>query len=222
MRTRRFAALGSIGLALAFAGCVSLKRTPEARFFVLRSVAEPPADAGAPGTTVLLGLLPVVLPGYLDRPQIASWVAPGELRIDEYVRWAEPLDAGLGRTLAANLEALLPQSRVLRAPWPSAARLRCRVRVELQKLGAQPSGEVLLQGRFALLPANDERRLAALPVSLERRPLAPARGSLDPGAGVDAMSELVADLAREIAAAISALPAEGGDSPLPADATAHR
>ncbi|HUL79336.1 MAG TPA: PqiC family protein [Vicinamibacteria bacterium] len=222
MRTRRLAVLGSVGLALTLAGCVSLKRTPEARFFVLRSVAEPPAAAGAPGTTVLLGLLPVVLPGYLDRPQIASWVAPGELRIDEYLRWAEPLDVGLNRTLAANLEALMPQSRVLRAPWPSSARLRCRVRVELQKLGPQPSGEVLLQGRFALLPADDERRLAARPVSLERRPLVPAGASLDAAAGVDAMSELVADLAREIAAAISALPAESDDVPPPGDAAAHR
>ena len=35
MRTRFFAI---VGLALVVAGCVSLSRTPEARFFVLRSV----------------------------------------------------------------------------------------------------------------------------------------------------------------------------------------
>ncbi|HXK09386.1 MAG TPA: PqiC family protein [Vicinamibacteria bacterium] len=212
MRARRLAVLASGVLAvLALPGCVSLKRTPEARFFVLHSVAEPPAAPGA-GPAVLVGLLPVDLPGYLDRPQIATWVATGELHIDEYVRWAEPLDEGLGRTLAANLEVLLPQGRVLRSPWPSTARLRCRVRVGLQRFGPQPSGEVLLQGRFALLPPRDERPLASRPVAYRRGPLASVGQAPDPGAGVDAMSELAAALARDIAAAIGDLPAEAGES----------
>jgi hypothetical protein len=213
MRARVLALLGSAGLALALAGCVSLKRTPEARFFVLRALAEPPTAADAPATTGLFGLLPVVLPGYIDRPQLVSWVAPGELRIDEYLRWAEPLDAGLARTLAANLEVLLPGSRVIRSPWPSAARLRCRVRVELQRFGPQTSGEVRLEGRFALLPTDGERPLVARPVAFTRGPLAVSGGSVDPVAGVDAMSDLLAELAREVAAAVGALPSPADASP---------
>ena len=207
---RALAALAAAGL-VASPACVSLKRTPEARFFVLRSLAEPPAE-GPGASPPLVGLLPVALPGYLDRPQLITWVAPGELRIDEYLRWAEPLDAGLARTLAANLDALLPQSRIILSPWPAAARPRCRVRVELQRFGPQASGEVVLEGRYALLPSGGERPLVARPVSLKRgAPGAAAPGDSAP-AGVEAMSELVADLARDIAAAIRALPAEAGTS----------
>ena len=210
MRARPLALLGSAGLALALAACVSLKRTPEARFFVLRALAEAPAATVPRAPAGLVGLLPVVLPGYLDRPQLVSWVAPGELRIDEYLRWAEPLDAGLSRTLAANLEVLLPESRVIRSPWPASAstRLRCRVRVDLQRFGPQATGEVVLEGRWALLPADGERPIVARPVGLKRGPLGPAApgGGADAVAGVEAMSELVADLARDIAAAIRALP----------------
>jgi hypothetical protein len=212
-RARFLAALALAGLAPTLPACVSLKRTPEARFFALRTLAEPMA-AEAAATPALVGLLPVGLPGYLERPQLITWVGPGELRIDEYLRWAEPLDAGLSRTLAANLEALLPEGRVIRSPWPASAskRLRCRVRVELQRFGPRESGEVVLEGRWALLPPDGERPLVGRPARLERGPSAAPGERPDAVAGVEAMSELVADLAREIASAIRALPAGTGET----------
>jgi len=101
---------------------------------------------------------------------------------------------------------------VIRSPWPVAARPPCRVRVDLQRFGPQATGEVVLEGRWALLPADGERPLVARPVGLKRGPLGPAApgGEADAVAGVEAMSELVADLAREIADAIRALPAGTG------------
>ncbi len=211
-RARRLAVLAVAGLVAALPACVSLKRTPEARFFVLRSLAEPPAAPQSAQAPALVGLLPVALPGYLERPQLITWVSSGELRIDEYLRWAEPLDAGLQRTLAANLQALLPDTRVIRSPWPSSARLGARVRVELQRFGPQASGEVALEGRFAVLPGDGERPLVARPVALKRGPLASGPTGVDAGAGVDAMNELVADLARAIAAALGSLPPEAGEA----------
>jgi hypothetical protein len=201
-RRSRLAAVAAAAVAAVLPACVSLKRTPEARFFVLRALAEPPAAPGAASAPGLVGLHPVSLPDYLERPQLITWVASGELRLDEYLRWAEPLDAGLHRTLAANLEALLPETRVVRAPWPSSARFGLRVRVELQRFGPQAGGEALLEGRFAILPEQGERPLVTRPVSLRRGPLASGPAGVDPGAGVEAMSELVADLAREIATAL--------------------
>jgi uncharacterized lipoprotein YmbA len=192
------------------AACVSLKRTPEARFFVLRSLVEAPTEpAPATGTQGpargLVGILPLHLPGYLDRSQVITWTGPGELRIDEFLRWAEPLDLGVTRVLGESLGTLLPSHRVIRAPWPSSAPLRCRVRLDLVKFGPQDNGEVQLTGRWALLPRQSERPLAVRSFSLRRGPLAP---SADAALEVEAMSELLADLSREIAAAILALPAE--------------
>jgi uncharacterized lipoprotein YmbA len=207
MRAREFGTLALVLLFLGLAGCVSLKRTPEARFFVLRSLAEPPQGAASPAEGGVVGLLRVVVPDYLERPQVVSWVAPGELKIDEFLRWAEPIDAGVSRTLAENLQTLLPRTRIIRAPWPSSARLRCRLRVELQRFGPQTNGEVQLEGRFALLPVASERPLVARLVSLRRGPLPTAAGGLpDVGVEVEALSGLVADLARQIAAALQELP----------------
>jgi hypothetical protein len=207
-RTRLVGIAAAAAVALGAAGCVSLKRTPEARFFVLRSVVEPPEAPAPRGSAGLVGVLPVRLPGHLERPQLVTWAGPGELRVDEYLRWAEPIDAGVGRTLAENLDALLPAHPVIRAPWPAAVTPFCRVRVDLRLFGLQESGDVRLEGRWTLLPAKEERPLARRSTRLTRGPLPAGPGGVDAGAGVEAMSALLADLAREIAAAIEALPAE--------------
>jgi len=210
-RTRAYAVSCIAGLALAGHGCVSLKRTPEARFFVLRAVAEPaPTPPPAPGGPAdgIVTVLPVRLPDHLDRPQVVTSTAPGELAIDEFVRWGEPLDAGITRALSENLAALLPEHRVLRYPWAASVKPRCRVAADIQVFGLQPSGEVRIEGRWALLPGDGERPLFRAPVSLGRGPLANGTGRTDPGATVEALSALLGDLSREMAAAVRGLPAE--------------
>jgi uncharacterized lipoprotein YmbA len=209
MRARPVVFLVLAGLGLGIPGCVSLKRTPEARFFVLRSLAEPPEAPPTAAPVTLVGVLPARMPGYIDRPQLVTWTAPGELRIDEFLRWAEPLDAAVTRTMAENLDTLLPESRVVRSPWAATAHPRCRVWVELTLFGLQANGEVRLEGRWALLPPRGSLPLAGRPISLARGPFAGTAGPApDASVGVEAMSELLAELSREIAAEVRALPPE--------------
>jgi uncharacterized lipoprotein YmbA len=192
----------------ALPGCVSLKRTPEARFFSLRSVADAPQAPAAETEAGIVGVLPVFLPGSLERPQFVTWSGPGEVRIDEFLRWAEPLGSGVARVLAEDLGTLLPSYRVIKAPWPASTPLHCRVRVEVAHFGPQPGGAVSLSGRFVLLPARRERAFAARAVEL-RRDVGP-RGN-DPGGAVEAMSALLADLAGHIADAIATLPEDAAE-----------
>jgi uncharacterized lipoprotein YmbA len=211
MRRARLATTSGLAgagvLALSLGACVSLKRTPDARFFVLRSlVPAPAASAELPSPEGVIGLLPVRVPGPLERPQLVVWTSPSEVRFDELARWAEPLDAGVARTLAEDLAALLPRHRIVRAPWPSSLAPRCRLATELRLFGMQQNGEVRLEASFALLAPKDERVLARRAFAASRGPLARGRRGLEPGAGVDAMSELLADLAKQMAAAIDALP----------------
>jgi uncharacterized lipoprotein YmbA len=207
-RARLVVAAVTAAVVVGLAGCVSLKRTPEARFFVLRSLVDPPEAPLAstrPGSVV--GLLPVRVPGHLERPQLVTWAGPGELRIDEYLRWAEPIDAGVARTLAENLDALLPAHPVIRSPWAAAVTPFCRVRVDLRVFGPQENGEVRLEGSWVILPGKGDRPLVYRSMG-QRRPLPAVASGGDPAAGVEAMSALLADLAKEIAAAIGTLPAE--------------
>jgi uncharacterized lipoprotein YmbA len=132
------------------------------------------------------------------------------VRVDEYARWAEPLPAAVTRTVAENLAILLPEDRVVRYPWRAGESTRCRVSVELRALAAQGDGSVRLEGRWALLPDEEEKPLVLRPLSLRRGALPVGPRGVDPAAGVEAMSGLLADLSREIAAAVRALPADAG------------
>ncbi len=199
------ATLAGVALASLAVGCVSLRRTPGARFFVLRSVLAP-ASSERIGAEGALGVLPVRLPGALDRPQLVTWAGASELRLDEYARWAEPLDEGATRTLAENLAALRPRDRFLRTPWPAGAPLRCRIGTELRVFGLQADGTVRIGGDFVLLAAKEERVLVRRAFTASRGPLAKGPAGLEAAASVEAMSELLGDLANEIAAALEALP----------------
>jgi uncharacterized lipoprotein YmbA len=207
-RIRLGSILGLVALAGALGSCVSLKRTPEARFFVLRPLVEAPPSPSAPEVSGLVGVLPVILPEHLDRAQVVTWKAPDELQIHEFTRWGEPLDVGATRVLAEDLATLLPDRAVLRYPWPGRTDLRCRVRLELSLFGAESSGDVRLEGRWALLPGHGERPVVLRPVSLRRGGVVGHPEDSNISATVEAMSDLLADLSRQIAAAIAELPAK--------------
>jgi uncharacterized lipoprotein YmbA len=207
MRTRILAVVALAGLALALTGCVSLKRTPEARFFVLQSEIEAGASTSGEAPEGIVGVERVFLPGHLMRPQLVTWTASNELSVDEFLRWAEPLEDGITRTLGEDLAGLLPDYQVIRRPWPGSTRFRCRAEVVIAVFGLQRDGMVRLEGRWRLLPDEGQLALVQRPVSLERGPVAGA-GEDEVVTGVDAMSELIGDLSRQIAQAIRDLPVE--------------
>lgn len=206
MRARReWTLVPAVLAALSAAACVSLPRSPEARYFALRPVAT--QDSGpAAEASGLVGLLPVRLPEHLLRPQLVTWTGPSELRLEEFLRWSEPLDEAAARTLADDLSFRLPRARVARWPWPASARPRCRVVVEVRRFGAEPSGAVGLEGTFLLLAAREEVVLAQRPFDLRREAVGPG----GPGAVVEAMSALLGELAGQIASEVAALPEPAG------------
>jgi uncharacterized protein len=199
----------AVSAALGAGPACVLSRTPEARFFALHAVSEA-APPQAPADAVVVGVLPVLLPGHLERPQVVTWAGPGEVKIDEFLRWAEPLDSGFGRVLSENLSERLPTHRFIRAPWPGATALRCRLRVEVSRFGPESSGQVVLTGRWALLPERSERPYVARAWSGQRTPAAPVGPRANAAASVEAMSALLGELSAEIAGAIKDLPEPAG------------
>ena len=63
-----------------------------------------------------VGIGPVTLPQYLDRPQIVERTGPNSLKIAEFDRWAEPLNNTVPRILVQNISQLLQSDRVYALP----------------------------------------------------------------------------------------------------------
>jgi hypothetical protein len=144
-----------------------------------------------------LGVGPVTLPRYLDRPQIVTRASPYEIKLAEFDRWAEALDINFARVLAENLSLLLPTARVVTSPWPRATTIDYHITVDVAHFLSQVGDDSLLIADWTLLEGEGQQTLMT---GRSRFKASPA-GS-DYAAIVAAMSQTVASLSREIATTV--------------------
>jgi uncharacterized lipoprotein YmbA len=184
-------------LFFCFTGCA---RSERARFYMLDYLARVSSELpGAESAGVSVGIGPVHLPEYLNRPQIVTRTSRYKLDIADFDRWAAPLDAVFSRVLAENLSILLSTDRVHIYPWNASHLLDCQVPIEIIQLDGSIPGNAELLVRWSLLKDGKETRII-LKKFHSRKPIA--------GQGysglVTAMSLGIVDLAREIADAVLA------------------
>lgn len=180
----------AIGLTLS-AGCSFLKPSVDpTTYFVLTATA--PAAGHAVARVV--GLEPVRLPEYLDRPQLVTRIAPNQLRISDIERWAEPLADGLTSALRQDLAAALGDANVI--TQPGMAHVDADVTVDVIRCERVGADAVELVARWKLRDGAGNVQLVK--DSRLRQPT----GGGDAQAGVAALSQAVATLAGEIATAI--------------------
>src|SRR5262249_18962157 len=100
-------------LALVALTATACGRTAMARFYTLDSVATP--DAG-PLASYGIVVGPVTVPSSVDRPEFVVQVTPNRVAVDEFNRWAGPLDESIARVVAGDLTTQLGTPRVAAAP----------------------------------------------------------------------------------------------------------
>ena len=97
-------------IAAITAGCGSSK---PARFYTLNSTA---ITNGAYPTQLAIMVGPVTVPASVDQPQFVVQVAPNRVELDEFNRWASPLNDSISRAVAGDLAALLGSPDVTSTP----------------------------------------------------------------------------------------------------------
>lgn len=193
-RTAGAAALLATLSALAAPGCSGLfPRAVPASYYVL----SPVGGSGAMALPVALGVGPVQLPEFLDRPQIATRTGPNEVGYSETHRWAAPLQQGVLSVLALDLGARLGTDRVSSFPFALGLGRDYDVIVDFARLEASASGEVSLDALWRIRDVASGQELVARR-SILTRP-APAA---DFAAQVGALSDALGELADQIAAAV--------------------
>src|SRR5262245_36920892 len=177
---------------LVLSGCA---KTPPTRFYVLPALtgAETVALSSGVKPDLTIGVGPVTLPPYLDRPQIVTRASQAKLELGEFDQWAAPLQDTFARVLAENLSLLLGTDRVLLHPWPRTTEIDYQVIVEVLLFDGGLGSEVGLEARWSLIGADGKERLTR-----KTRFQAPANPR-DYEATVTAMSRILADLSRDIA-----------------------
>jgi uncharacterized lipoprotein YmbA len=189
----------SFGLTLVVGGCGS---TAPSRLYLLHAVpSSPAAEAGGSGD-LTLGIGPVVIPGYLDRPQIVTRTSGHEIRTAEFDRWGEPLKESLTRVLAGNLSRMVGTDRIAFFPWRGDGLIDYRVTMDVTRFDGALGGDATLEARWVLTAEKSDSVLAVRHSILS----APVEAQGGYEGLVAALSQLLADLSRQIAAAIREAP----------------
>jgi uncharacterized protein len=194
----RIARLISIALVLvAAAGCGASAPT---RFYTLDSTAVPDGPPLA-RATVMVG--PVTVPASVDQPQFVVQVAPNRVEIDEFDRWASPLNDSIARAVAGDLAVMLGTPDVATTQLPNFTPAYW-VTIEVQRFESVPGQSALIEAVWAV------RRTAGGQIRSGRTV---AHESVQ-GKGFDALaaahSRAVATLSGDIAVAIRA---QAGEKP---------
>ena len=179
------------------AGCAS---TPPSHFYTLNATAKPAANA----SNVSVSVGPVTVPAVVDRPEIVVRTGPNEVWLDEFNRWASPLEDNLGRVIAENLVAMLGTPHVTVFPQNEAVGVDYRVAIQVQTFQSAPGDAATLDAVWTVRRSKDAKSQTGRTSVRE-----PTQGK-----GYDALaaahSRAVAQLSREIADAVLVLE-RGGD-----------
>ncbi|MBV8055862.1 MAG: membrane integrity-associated transporter subunit PqiC [Deltaproteobacteria bacterium] len=188
MMPDRKACLLVIALAAVLPGC----GTSASRFYRLDTTAAP-NNASAVQTAVMVG--PVSVPAAVDRPEFVVQVAPNRVEVEEFDRWAAPLDDSIARAVAGDLSVLLATPDVATAPLADF-NPAYNVTINVQRFES-------LKGDAAVVDAVWAVRRAAGGKTRSGRTI--AREAVQ-GEGFDALaaahSRAIAKLSSDIAAAI--------------------
>jgi len=179
-------------LAVLLGACAA---APATRFYTLSPVPSVDRLAGSGQGTVVVR--EVMIPRYLDRPQIVTRIDAHRLHFAEQAQWGGDLREDLTRVLADNLARRSAGSRVLAAPLAVPVAEAVRLDVELLRFEAE-AGQVRLAARWWVTDASG--RVASRLHAAELAHPVPA-GVAD-GALVAAMSEVYGALADAIAASL--------------------
>ena len=193
----------ALAVTVSLTGCFGFLKPaqPTARHFVLSSLpaVEP---AAVPSRPVVVGVGPITLAAYLFNTSFAVRKGTNEIDYLPSTFWAERLDTGLQRVLAANIATLLPTDQIRLSAWQTVD-VSAEVYVAIERFDVDTRGQGMLVAWWRVLSPGGEKTLKAGECRLERQGPAP---DTNPSGAVATLSELAADLSRQVAQAVKEAP----------------
>ncbi len=191
-------------VAFGAAGC----STPETHHYTLAPVSLPAVLGVTGGPAITVGVGPVRLPDYVDRPEIVVRISDYKVDLLTFDHWAAPLDQQFPKVLTATMQSQMPFARVIGFPPLQPTPVDVQVEVEVQQFDVDVAGTAVLIANWQMRGPQGQRVLT----SGQAQVMANAVENTMPGR-VGALSEAVAKLSRVLSDAVLALPPTGGLAP---------
>ena len=177
-------------VALLLGACGS---SPPVRYYSLEQidvVAKPDA-----ADSKIVGLGPFRVPNYLRRAQIVTRGSGADVNINDFARWAEPLDQAVHGIVANNVDSLLADIIVVAFPYISTVDVNYVVVGRIDRFDVGADGDAVMIVQWGLVDSSREARIAPQ----RHRYTARASDPDDPGSIATAMSDILTQLSHDIA-----------------------
>jgi len=203
-------------IAIALAGCSAITGTILApqpditKFYLLTpdTAASASAATQIAGGEFAIGLGPIKLPPYLDRPEVVTRAAPNRLELSKSERWGEPLPSAFTNVMERDLAARAGTGRVIIFPWYNTVHVDLQVQIDVYRFETDGNGNAQLSAKWTILDSTGKNILYSVETNLTQ----PSK----PGDATDAaaaLSRTVADLSGQIANMLHQLRAQQAAHP---------
>lgn len=186
-----------IMVLLNISACVNTQST---HFYLLRAMD--PVDHSLSlehkNEGISMGLGPVSLPKYLDRPQIVTRISSHEIDLAEFHNWAAPLKENVSQVLEENLSYLLDTQRIVAYPWNRSKSPTYQLSLDIMQLDGTKNQEAVLKVRWTFAKEEGKKILHQKTSQYIEVPRGPSYEDL-----VEAMSRILASFSQEIAEALN-------------------
>ena len=147
-----------LGVIFLISGSCAFRSSTATKFYILsplaRPVVEKQDEKGEKCKTIGLG--PLHLPAYLDRPQIVTRVNPNELKLAELDNWAEPLKDNITRVLVENISRLLCTEDIVIFPWKKSSHIDYQIDIKIIWMDGKLGDKATLVTQWAIIDASDK------------------------------------------------------------------
>jgi uncharacterized protein len=144
----------AIAIACTIAILTASCATAPAHLYTLSHDATAPSEARPLSTNLVVVVGPVSIPAVDDAPQIAVSTGANGVSLDEFNRWASPLQSNISHVVAANLGQLLGTERVSLFSQSLNADADYRVAIDVQTFESAP-GEAATLNALWIVRAKD-------------------------------------------------------------------
>jgi hypothetical protein len=192
-------AIFALFVSLTISGCAGPSQPT--RFYRLDGQLEKTqAISLKPGSgQSLIGIGPITLADYLDRPQIIERQTPHRLRLHEFDHWAGSLKQNIVQVLTDLTRSRLDGMQVVGYPWPAGLRPDYEVALNVSRFERE-ADRIWLGLSWSLVRTRDRSLLEMQHLVLEE----PIDGD-GIEAGVAAANRAMGQLAQRIAAVVMAV-----------------
>lgn len=183
------------------------------KFYLLTATADTTAPTTPPATTqstsgdFTLGLGPIKLPPYLDRPEIVTRMAPNRLELSKEDRWGESIQNGFTRAMERDLAAQAGAT-VIVFPWYNTVHVDMQVQIDVSRFETDAQGTATLSAKWTVLDSTGKNILYTVESNLTQ-PSKPG----DNTEAAAALSRTIGDLSAQIANMLQQLRAHQGTHP---------